>query len=344
MACFQKRSGNWRVIVKRKGHGVVTHTFDTKSDAEVWARQIEGEIDRGVFESRTEAENTSLSEALNRYEREVTPGKKSRADERYKIDSWRRSTLAQRSLASIHGKNLAIWRDAELKRGSASGTIRRKLAVLSHLFEIAKKEWGMGSLVNPVENIRLPAPGQARTRRLVDDEENRLLKAGRLYGGEIGLIIIWAVETAMRRGEIAAMRWEHLDRKARVLLVPETKTGTPRRVPLSTSAVAVLDGMVRRIDGQVWGLRPDSISQAFDRICVAARLRYENDCKKARCKPDNNLLRGLRFHDLRHEATSRLFEKGLNPMQVAAITGHKTLQMLKRYTHLRAEDLVALIG
>ncbi len=122
------------------------------------------------------------------------------------------------------------------------------------------------------------------------------------------------------------MRWEDVDRKARVLWVPETKTGTPRRVPLSTKALAVLDSLTRRLDGQVWGMRPDSISQAFERVCLAAGIE------------------GLTFHDLRHEATSRLFEKGLNPMQVAAITGHKTLQMLKRYTHLRAEDLVALIG
>ena len=126
----------------------------------------------------------------------------------------------------------------------------------------------------------------------------------------------------MRRGEIAAMRWEHLDRQARVLLIPETKTGTPRRVPLSMAALAVLDALPRRLDGQVWAMRPDSISQAFERVCKAAGIE------------------GLTFHDLRHEATSRLFEKGLNPMEVAAITGHKTLQMLKRYTHLRAEELV----
>jgi len=91
-------------------------------------------------------------------------------------------------------------------------------------------------------------------------------------------------------------------------------------------ALTVLDGLVRRIDGRVWGMRPNSISHAFERICPAAGVE------------------GLTFHDLRHEATSRLFEKGLNPMEVTAVTGHKTLQMLKRYPHLRAEDLVALIG
>jgi integrase len=104
-------------------------------------------------------------------------------------------------------------------------------------------------------------------------------------------------------------------------------------VPLSTAALAVLDGLHRRLDGRVWGIRPfrppicaRTPSQAFERVCKAANIE------------------GLTFHDLRHEATSGLFEKGLNPMEVAAITGHKTLQMLKRYTHLKAEDLVGRLG
>jgi integrase len=193
----------------------------------------------------------------------------------------------------------------------------------------------MESLTNPVDLVkgqRPKLPG-GRDRRLVDDELPRLLAAAHAYGGEIGPLITWAIETAMRRGEIAAMRWDHLDRtphaggnEARVLLIPETKTGTPRRVPLSTAALGVLDSLPRRMDGRVWSMRPDSISQAFERVCGAAGIE------------------GLTFHDLRHEATSRLFEKGLNPMQVAAITGHKTLQMLKRYTHLKAEDLVGMLG
>ena len=312
-------------------------TFDAKADAEVWARRIEEEIDRGVdravFASRVEAETTTLHEALDRYEREVTPGKKGRADERYKLDVWRRSALAARPLASIPGKDLAAWRDTELGCGSAPGTIRRRLALLAHVFVIARREWGLSSLTNPAGNVRLPPPGPARDRRLVGDELPRLLAAAQVYGGStphaggnVGPLITWAIETAMRRGEIAAMRWDHLDRRARVLLIPETKTGTPRRVPLSTAALAVLDGLPRRLDGKSGACRPDSISQAFERVCKAAGIE------------------GLTFHDLRHEATSRLFEKGLGLMEVASITGHKTMQMLKRYTHLRAEDLVGRLG
>ena len=291
-------------------------------------------MDRGIFVSRIEAESTTLAEALDRYETEISSYKRSADRERSTITAWRESSLGQRMLASIRGKDIAqAVRDLDA-RGLAPNSIRIRLALLSHLFNTARTAWGMESLTNPVDLVKGQRPKlpQGRDRRLVDDELPRLLAAARAYdagphaGVGIADIIIWAIETAMRRGEIAAMRWDHMDRKARVLLIPETKTGTPRRVPLSTAALGVLDQLPRRIDGRVWAMRPDSISQAFERVCKAADIE------------------GLTFHDLRHEATSRLFEKGLNPMQVAAITGHKTLQMLKRYTHLRAEDLVGMLG
>ena len=339
MATFRKRPGPggraaWQAQIIRRGHEHQYKTFDTKAEAEAWARAIEGEMDRGVFVSRAEAEGTTLAEALDRYAVEVSSKKKSRAREASTIRSWQESVLGPRALASIRGKDIAqAVRNFEA-RGLAPNSIRIRLALLSHLFNTARTAWGMESLTNPVDFVkgqRPKLPG-GRDRRLVGDEQARLLAAARAYdagphaGVGIANIITWAIETAMRRGEIAAMRWEHLDRKARVLLIPETKTGTPRRVPLSTAALGVLDGLPRRIDGRVWGMRPDSISQAFERVCKAAGIE------------------GLTFHDLRHEATSRLFEKGLGLMEVASITGHKTMQMLKRYTHLRAEDLVGRLG
>ena len=283
-------------------------------------------MDRGVFVSRAEAENTTLADALDRYAAEVSSSKKTANREIYTIRWWQTSALGPRSLASIRGKDIMAMLAAKEAEGAAPHTIHLYLALLSHLFTVARRAWGMEGLSNPTEFVRKPKLPQGRDRRLIDDEQIRLLNAAQTYGGEIGAIITWAIETAMRRGEIAAMRWEHLDRKDRVLLIPETKNGTPRQAPLSTVALEILDGLPRRMDGRVWGMRPDSISQAFERVCQAAGIE------------------GLTFHDLRHEATSRLFEKGLNPMEVAAITGHKTLQMLKRYTHLKAKDLVGRLG
>ena len=349
MASFIPRKGPggcrvYQVHIRRRGWPAQVRTFNSKAKARVWARQIEEEMDRGVFVSRVEAETTTLSEALERYSKEFTSRKKGAVSELSRIRNLSSLPLAIKPLAAIRGKDIAGFVSTRESEGARPNTIRLDLALVSHLFNVARVEWGMESLRNPVELVRKPKIPTGRARRLVDDEESRLLVAAKVYGGEIGPIIVWAIETAMRRGEIASMRWAHVDKKAHVLLVPETKTGTPRRAPLSAAALAVLADLPRRIDGRVWSMRPDSISQAFERVIGAARAAYEQECKKAGVDPDEILLKDLRFHDLRHEATSRLFERGLNPMEVAAITGHKTLQMLKRYTHLRAEDLVGRLG
>jgi len=196
----------------------------------------------------------------------------------------------------------------------------------------------------------MPRTPPARDRRLSGEEADQLLAAAREYEksrgntGPIHAILRFALETAMRRGEIVAMHWDHVNLKTRVLLVPDSKTGEPRKVPLSSGAVKALQAPPRRLDSQVWGISADAVTKAFDRICVRARRAYEETCTKTKDAPDSNFLMGIRFHDLRHEATSRLFERGFNVMEVAAITGHKTLQMLKRYTHLRAEDLARKLG
>ncbi len=355
MATFVRRPGPggrrvWQARIRKKGHPPLTRTFDRKASAEAWARQIESEMERGTFVPRAEAEATTLGEALDRYLREIVPARRQAQRESRRVERMLRQPLAARSLASVRGKDIADYIRAREADGAGPNTIRLDLALLSHLFTVARSRWGMESLGNPVALVRGARPRlpPGRDRRLLPGEETRLLAACRAYGGPIESLVILALETAMRRGELAAMRWEHLDGK--VLSVPETKTGEPRRVPLSSRARQVLAGLPRRLDGWVWGIRADSITQAFDRAVRRARADYETECREhgekpgAPVQPDPRMLRDLRFHDLRHEATSRLFEKGLNPMEVAAVTGHKTLQMLKRYTHLRAEDLVERLG
>ena len=323
MAYFQKRSGSWRAIVKRKGFERITRTFDTKAEAEIWAATLESEMGRGIFVSQKEAESTTLEESLDRYEREISSSKKGHLQEKKRIRTWKSHPLAKRFLASIQGKDIAAWRDARIKSGSSANTVRLDLAIISHLFEIARKEWGMEGLKNPVKSIRLPSPPSGRDRRLQPGELEKLLES---VSEEMGQVVRFALETAMRRGELAGMTWEMVDLKKRTVTLPETKTknGQKRIVPLSSVAVTILKDRLstRRIDGKVWDIGLDAISQDFAKACQKAEIS------------------DLHFHDLRHEATSRLFEKGFDTMEVRTITGHKTLQMLARYTHLRAEDLV----
>ena len=342
MATFRKRSGSWQALVKKKGFGQIARTFDTKADAEAWAKITESEMTRGVFVTRKEAENTTLSEAMARYEREISSKKKSHDREKVYIRQWNRTSLAKRFLATIQGKDIAVYRDKRLKEVGPNA-VRHELAILSHLFTIAVKEWGMSGLINPVQQIRKPAPPAGRDRRLHPEEEKALLISCEKYNTDISSIVKLALETAMRRSELAGMTWDRVDLKKRTVTLPETKNGEKRIVPLSTEAGRILAALPRRIDGRVWESGANYLTLAFMRVVDRARAAYEKECEEKGIVPDPAFLADLTFHDLRHEATSRFFEKGLNPMQVAAITGHKTLQMLKRYTHLKAEDLAELL-
>jgi len=339
MAYLRKRSGGWAVEIERKGFERISRTFDTKAEAEAWAKVTESEMVRGVFVSRQEAENTTLSEALDRYLREVSVLKKSHRTEKIYAGTWKKS-FGSRSVASITSTDIAKYRDARLKEVSEN-MVRLELALLSHLFTIAIKEWGLTGLVNPVMQIRKPKLPQGRDRRLMPGELDRIIAAS----GSPALpdIVRLALETGMRQSEIAGMTWDLLDLKKRTLTLLVTKNGDKRIVPLSTEAVRILSSLLRRIDGKVWGIATHSVAVAYRRAVSRARAVYEKECEEKNEKPDPAFLTDLTFHDLRHEATSRFFEKGLNPMQVAAITGHKTLQMLKRYTHLKAEDLAEML-
>ncbi len=302
MATFQKRSGNWRAIITKKGYPRQTKTFDSKAEAEAWAAVMESEMARGVFVDRTEAESTTLADALDRYEREVTPNKKGAPQERLRIAAWKRDPLALRSLASIRGADLAKWRDSRLAGGTSPTTVRNDLAVISHLFTIAVKEWGLESLTNPIEKIKVPSAAKARERRLSnvpDDDENteetRLLAECDKGPKYLGPMVRLSIETGMRQGELLALKWNNIDLKRQVAHLDETKNDHSRKdrtkgrdVPLSASAISVFKAITRNISGNVFSIGTMAVVHAFQRACKRANIE------------------DLHFHDLRHEATSRL--------------------------------------
>ncbi|MDE2465878.1 MAG: site-specific integrase [Alphaproteobacteria bacterium] len=363
MATIQRRGAHqWRAQVRRLGWPKQSKTFDTKGEAEAWAALVESEMNRGVWLDRSEAESTILRELLDRYEREVVPGKRGSVQECSVLATWRDTPLAVRTVATIRGADVAVLRDEWLKT-YAPATVLRRLAVLSHVFNVARKEWGMESLANPVELVRKPSPNNARTRRIVTAPPAANHRRGRMQD-ELALVVeasespmlpalvTLAVETAMRRGEIAALRWEHIDLERRVAHLPETKNGNSRDVPLSPAAVAALAALLpespakRRkkpvvpaeLRGRVFAMRPDGITQAFDRAQHRARAAYEAKCRRESASIDPDFLNDLRFHDLRHEATSRLAGK-FQLHELAKITGHRDTRMLLRYYHPDAADL-----
>jgi integrase len=340
MATIRKRGDfQWEAQVRKKGFNHVNKTFNTKTEAQNWARIIESEMVRGVFTDRSEAEATSLLEALDRYEREVSILKDGHEQEKYRIGIWRADSLAKRSLASLRSADFAKWRDNRLKQ-SAPSTVRKDLAVISHLFTIAIKEWGF-AVINPIKNIRLPKEDNSRERIFERDEETRLMAAladsgaGQRANHSMKPLVELAIETAARQSELLALKWTDIDLTKAVARIrgqeradgkSRTKNGDKfRDVPLSSKARTVLSSMPRSMGGYVFPTTVSAVKQAFVRACERAGIE------------------DFHFHDLRHEATTRLAEK-LAMHELMKVTGHKDTRMLARYYHPRAEDLAKKLG
>ncbi|MBY0577929.1 MAG: site-specific integrase [Burkholderiales bacterium] len=351
MATFRKRGDyQWQVEIRRKGYPYQTKTLETRVDAEAWARMVEHEMDRGVFIDRSEAESTTIKEALERYLNEVTVTKKGAKEETLKIGKLMRHPLSSRFIASIRPADIAAYRDEMLSAGAAASTVQKYLAILSHLYTTATREWGMG-VMNPVMMVRKPKVDNARDRRLEGDEEMYLMAAladsgkGDLSNAWILPIAVIALETAMRQGELLKLEWRDVDLQDKILLVRDAKNDENRGVPLSSRAIALLQGLPRSINGRVFPTTQSAVVQSWGHAIERAQRNYKADCEKEERAALDGFLSGVRFHDLRHEAASRLFESGkFDMMEVASITGHKTLQMLKRYTHLKARDLAKKLG
>ncbi len=327
MATISKRGPyQFQVQIRRKGHPIQTKTFDTKREAEAWVSVIESEMTRGVFYDRSEAEQTTLEEALDRYLREVTPTKAGAIRERQRIEVWKRHPLAKRSLASLRSADFAQYRDARRKVVGAS-TVRLELALISHVYTIASVEWCI-PLTNPILNITKPKLPEGRDRRLQEGEEEALLAAASESKAAPWLraCIQLAMETGMRAGEILSLKWNQVHLDQQVIKLSKTKNGERRTVALTSKAVNVLKGLPRSISNKViprFG-HTTNLGHAFSIACKAAGIE------------------DLHFHDLRHEAASR-FAPHMKAQVLAKIMGWKTIQMAMRYYNPTDSELVAAV-
>ena len=230
------------------------------------------------------------------------------------------------TLARLRSADVAEFTQQRRREGVEPNTIRLDLSQISRVLQTAKSSWHMEHLVNPVRNLdkaRSLIPPD-RKRRLRPGEEERLMNAADPHFGQI---IQFALVTCARRGEIADLQWDNVALTRRKMRLVDTKNGTDRTVPFSSVARGILEDLPRRRDGRVFGMTDNQITKTMAAVREAAGIE------------------DLRFHDLRHEAISRLFERTrLAARQIAQITGHKTAQMLWRYAHLRADDLVEALG
>lgn len=331
MSAIRKRAGKWQARVQRRGFPEQSKTFLTRDDAERWSRAIEREMDLGVYSPEPIANLQKFSELLKRYREEVTPLKRGAHTEVLRLKGIEARPVANLFFTKLKASDIAKYRDDRLREVSPS-TVNRELDDLSSLFNHARKEWGI-KVENLVAQIRRPPRGKSRDRVLDSDEELRLmgvLEGGRNAKGQftpgtrnpwIKPLVLLALETAMRRGELLALRWKDIDIVRRTAYLELTKNGDSRVVPLSQKAIEVIKGLPKSTDGRVFPISATALRKAFERACETA-----------------NVL-DLRFHDLRHTATTRISNKIPNLVELAAITGHKDVRMLARYYHPRAEAL-----
>ncbi|WP_301773065.1 site-specific integrase [Burkholderia gladioli] len=317
MATITPRGTKWQAKIRRKGQPALSATFDSEEAAKRWADTYEGKQAAPVIDT-----GPTVGDLFKKYIAYAQPDKRSSEWDRRTL---RRMLKTEKKLCALPASqlnkaHLAEWRDRRINevRGSSVG---RELDAISATYRIAIDEWDVGLTVNPVRGFRRPKLPLPRDVRLMVGDDEKLIQKAIDFNREIAPAIILAIETAMRQGEIAKLRWENIDLEARTALLPMTKNGTARKVPLSTRAMEALTWCPPPHTGRVFKLTQSAIQHAFRRV-------------REQCGLGN-----IHFHDLRHEAASRLFEKGLNVMEVATITGHKNLKHLQRYTHLRAEDL-----
>lgn len=265
-----------------------------------------------------------VAQALDRYQREVSILKKGYEQEKWRVAHLKSSSLGSLAVAEVTSVHIATYRDERLRQTNprtgkpiSTSTVRLEMSLLSNFFDICRIEWGFCD-GNPTTNVRKPKPAPGRARRLLAREERLILRyASNHSNPNLYSIVVVALETAMRQGEILQLRWEHINLKTGIAHLPETKNGSKRDVPLSLKARDALIRMGVRPNGQVFSYTAHGLKSTWR--FMLQKLAIDD----------------LHFHDLRHEATSRLFELGtLDMMEVAAITGHKSLSMLKRYTHL----------
>lgn len=318
----------WRASVRKAGHPPEYGRFDTRAEALAWVTLTEADMMRGVYVSTKAAEAATVTALLQRYRDDELPALRGKG--------WGpalnalEDELGKYSLAALSSKAIAKYKSKRLKH-VGNETVRKELNLLERIINLAGSEWGIKLPVNPCREVKRPPTGENRTRRLEGDEMERLLKA---CEPRVGWLARFAVETAARLGELLAVEWKDIDTKKRVMIVRGiekrgTKNGdASREVPLTSAAVAVLDELKAEArpahklpDARVfhWWKSSDGFTKTWRRACVEAKID------------------DLRFHDLRHEGTSRLAEH-LPLLELSKATGHKDPKMIMRYYHPRAED------
>ena len=325
MASIMKRGLKWRAQVRTDGINT-SRSFDTKSEAEAWAFSMEN--NRVHHFDHTPG---AFREVLVEYLKKVTSKKPSAPNETIIINKLLQAAWVDIPLTRLSALHLTEYRDQRLEEVKPS-TLKRQFDILHHAVGIAVSEWNWDVPVDLIRRIKVKVPPPTALRRVTQDELQQFFDACRFYTRNmmIAPVVRFALETALRKQELVDLQWEWVDFERGIIHANKTKTGYVRRIPMSPVARELLELLAQRATvttsgkpaGSVFGMSAQAITLSFTRIKKRAGTEF-------------------RFHDLRHEAISRFFEMEMSPIEVASISGHRTLKQLMRYSHADTERLVA---
>ncbi|WP_241086825.1 tyrosine-type recombinase/integrase [Candidatus Vondammii sp. HM_W22] len=323
MASIRKRGKKWLAEVRLKS-GYTAKSFDSKLEAQAWAVSQEQEMGRnaGLVRGKT------LADAFLRYAGEVSPTKTKKGQrwELIRLNKLCRADFASVLLTDLRTEDINQWKDSELKRIKSS-SVNRELNLIASVIEIARKQWKWIEN-NPVRDVDRPKNPSPRDRRISELEIERILDALGYTDTdkvvtqrqEIAVAFLFALETAMRQGEIWGLDWCNVDLKNRFVTLPETKNGSKRDVPLSLRAVSLLEKLPPKSKGRVFQYNQQSSGTIFRRALKLAEVD------------------SLTFHDTRHEALTRLARK-LDVLDLARMVGHRDPRSLMIYYNATASEI-----
>lgn len=328
MASIQKRNAHFRARITRQGKSTICATFYSRLEAVQWAKQTEAELRLGLYQEPhvplKPSRDATFEAAARHYMDTHSIHKKIVRSETYRlqilIKRWN-SLL----LTAIDKPAILQLRDDLLALGRSGETVNHYFNTLSKLFQMVNNEWDL-PIANPVKGIKRMPQSRGRTKRVDETIEALLLESCDVLGMRLlRSIIQFAIQTGMRRGELMGLCWTDIDLVHRKAYLHDTKNGDPRQVPLTQDAVAILTALSKDESGKVFPMSLVTLRIQFERVSLFAKNQYTES--------GTNPFEELRFHDLRHEALSRLSDAGLNVIELSHISGHKTLSMLKRYVH-----------
>jgi len=313
--------------VRLKGHSPQRATFRRKTDAKKWVQDTESAIRDARYFKSSVALKLTLNELLDQYIDEVLSEQKDWRNRKRQLEWWR-NQIGHLVLADITPAEVSrlksVLSNETTKSGKkrAASTVNRYLAALSHVLSVAVKEWHCIDQ-NPVFSVSKLSEPRGRVRFLDEHERRSLIEACKTSDESVLYpIVLLALSTGARKGEILGLRWRNIDLDRRIAILDDTKNAEIRPLPLVGEAFDQLERLskVRRIDTDLVFPGRTGKPIAIDKVWREA-LRVAG-------------ITDFRFHDLRHTAASYLAMSGATPTEIAAILGHKTLQMVKRYAHL----------